>query len=112
MAAGEDQLEPLVWDRHVRQFLLAHLVGVEQAGLRGECPLAPDPVDRAVPRGRQEPGPRVSRHPGLGPALGRDRERLRGGLLGEIELTEETDQGGEDMSPLVAEDLLDDPSTP
>ena len=42
------------------------------------------------------------------PALGRDRERLLRGFLGEVEVAEEADQGGEDASPLVAEDLLED----
>ena len=41
------------------------------------------------------------------PALGGDRERLLGGLLGELEVAEEADQGGEDATPLVAEDLLE-----
>ena len=41
------------------------------------------------------------------PALGRDRERLLRGFLGEFEVAEEADQGGEDASPLVAEDLLE-----
>ena len=41
------------------------------------------------------------------PALGRDGERLLGGLLGEIEVAEEADQGGQHPAPLVAEDLLD-----
>ena len=39
------------------------------------------------------------------PALGGDRERLLGGLLGEVEVAEEADQGREDAPPLVAEDL-------
>jgi hypothetical protein len=41
------------------------------------------------------------------PPLGRDRERLLGGLLGEVDVTEEADQGGEDAAPLAPEDLLD-----
>ena len=55
----------------------------------------------------------VSQAPGLarravaGPALGRDRERLLGGFLGEIEVAEEADQAGEDAAPLVAKDLLE-----
>ena len=42
------------------------------------------------------------------PALGRDRERLLGGFLGEVEVAEEADQACEDAAPLVAEDLLED----
>ena len=41
------------------------------------------------------------------PALGRDRERLLRGLLGEVEVAEEADQGGEDAAPLVAEGPLE-----
>ena len=42
------------------------------------------------------------------PALGGDRERLLGGLLGEVEVAEEADQRGEDPAPLLAEGLLED----
>jgi hypothetical protein len=42
------------------------------------------------------------------PALGGDRERLLGGLLGEVEVAEEADQGGEDVAPPIAERLLED----
>jgi hypothetical protein len=38
---------------------------------------------------------------------GRHRERFLGGLLGQVEVAEEADQGGEDAPPLVAEDLRD-----
>jgi len=31
-----------------------------------------------------------------------------GGFLGEVEIAEEADQGGEDAAPLVAKDLLED----
>jgi len=41
------------------------------------------------------------------PALGRERECVLGGLLGEVEVAEEADQGCEDASPLVAEGLLE-----
>jgi hypothetical protein len=45
--------------------------------------------------------------PLTGPPLGRDRERLLGGLLGEIDVAEEADQGREYPAPLATEDLLD-----
>jgi hypothetical protein len=45
--------------------------------------------------------------PFSGPPLGRDRKRLLGGLLGEIDVAEEADQGREDPTPLALEDLLD-----
>jgi hypothetical protein len=39
--------------------------------------------------------------------LGRNRERLLRGFLGEIEVAEEADQTGEDAAPLVPKDLLE-----
>jgi hypothetical protein len=44
-----------------------------------------------------------------GPPLGGDGEGLLSGFLGELEVAEEADQGGEDSSPLVAEDLREGP---
>jgi hypothetical protein len=38
------------------------------------------------------------------PSLRRRGKRLLGGLLGEVEVAEEADQGGQDATPLVAED--------
>jgi hypothetical protein len=49
----------------------------------------------------------VLRRPLAGPPLGRDRKRLLGGLLGEVDVAEEADQGREDPAPLPLEDLLD-----
>jgi hypothetical protein len=49
----------------------------------------------------------VLRHPVTGPPLGRDRKGLLRGFLGEIDVTEEADQGRQDAAPLAPEDLLD-----
>jgi len=49
----------------------------------------------------------VRRRPLAGPPLGRDRKRLLGGLLGEVDVDEAADQGREDPAPLALEDLLD-----
>jgi hypothetical protein len=65
-------------------------------------------VDCAVASGRHEPGARTCRRSFSRPALGRDRERFLGGLLGEVEVAEEADQVRQDAAPLVAEDLLED----
>jgi hypothetical protein len=95
MAAGEDQLEPLIAEGQ-----LLHLVsprrrleqlGLEQLGLRCERALATQAVDRAVARGGDEPGGRVGRCPLTRPALRRDGERILDGLLGEVEIAEEAD---------------------
>jgi hypothetical protein len=80
----------------------------EQGGLRRERAVAADPVDRAVAGRGHEPGPRIVGRPVARPALGGERERLLGGFLGEVEVAEEADQGGEDSAPLVAEDLVED----
>jgi hypothetical protein len=61
-----------------------------------------------VAGGGHEPGTRVGGRAVSGPAIGGDRERVLGGLLGELEVAEEADQAGEDAAPLVAEDLLED----
>ena len=42
------------------------------------------------------------------PARRGQRERLLGGFLGEVEVAKEADQRGEDASPLLPEDLLED----
>jgi hypothetical protein len=70
--------------------------------------VAADAVDCAVASGRHEPGAWIRRRPVSRPALGRDRERILGGFLGEVEVAEEADQAREDAPPLVAEDLLED----
>jgi hypothetical protein len=49
----------------------------------------------------------VLRRPLAGPSLGSDRKRLLGGLLGEVDVAEEADQGREDPAPFALEDLLD-----
>jgi hypothetical protein len=76
-------------------------------GLRSERAVAADPVDGAVARARDEPCARVVGGAVARPALGRPRERLLGGLLGEVEVAEEADQDSEDATPLVAEYLLE-----
>ena len=111
VAAREDELEALVRDRRLVHLVLHGLGHVEQAGLLGERAVAADAVDRAIPRRRHQPRPRARGRPVAWPALGRDRERLLRGLLGEVEVAEEADQGGEDATPLVAEGLVERPTT-
>src|SRR5262249_44889577 len=93
---------------HVVAVLLLHgSRRLQQPGLRRERAVAADPVDGAVARGREEPGPRARRRSVPRPALRRKRARLPGGFLGEVEVAEEADQRGEDASPLLAEDLVE-----
>ena len=109
VAAGEDELQPLVRDRDlVHAVLHQAFTHVEQTDLRREGAIAADAVDRAVARRDHEPGARIFGPSLARPALGSDRERLLGGFLGEVEVVEEADQAGEDAPPLIAEDLLDD----
>ena len=103
------QLEPLVGEGR-----LASIVG-----LRSRSATSSSPVLAARSRSRRmrsiarlravvtSQAPRVVGRALARPALGGDRERLLRGLLGEIEVAEEADQGGEDATPLLAEDLLD-----
>ena len=59
-------------------------------------------------RRRHQPGARVGGDSVARPALRGDREGLLRGLLGEVEVAEEADQGSEDIAPPVAEGLLED----
>ena len=108
VAAREEELQPLVRDRRLVHRLLRRLWHFEQARLRRKRAVAADAVDCAVAGGGHEPRARVGGRPVAGPALGRDRERLLSGVLGEFEVAEEADQACEHAAPLVAEDLLED----
>ena len=97
VAAHEDQLETLVLDERRVDLVHVDLVhrrlrDLELAGLRGKGSRAPDAVDRTVARRRHEPACAVGRSPVTRPALRRDRERLGGGFLGELEVAEEAHQ--------------------
>ena len=107
MAAREEQFEPLVGKGRLVHGVLRSLTHFEQAGLRSERAIAANAIDCPVARSRHEPRARVGGDSVPGPALGRDRERLLRGFLGEIEIAEEADQGSEDIAPLVAEDPVE-----
>jgi hypothetical protein len=111
VTAGEDQTQPLVGDRGLLVhllFLLAlspieALEATEQLGLALEVSLAADPVDGPVPGDRDEPAGRVGGSAVPGPALQRLLDGVLEGVLGEIEVAEDADQGGEDAPVLLAE---------
>ena len=107
VAAGEDQLQPLVRERLLVHLVLHGLGHLEQARLLGERALATQAVDRAVAGRDRQPRARIGRRAVARPALGGSRERLLRGFLGEIEVAEEADQAREHTAPLVAEDLLE-----
>ena len=79
----------------------------EHAELGGEDPFAADPVRGSVPSRPHQPGAGLRGDAVARPALGGDRERLLGGVLGEVEVAEDADQGGQDAAPLLAEDLVE-----
>ena len=109
MTAGEEQLQPLVREGAlVHGRVLGGFGGLEEPDLRGAHAVAADAVDRAAAARRDQPGGRVVGDPVARPALGRHRERLLRGLLGEVEVAEEADQGRHDAAPLLREDPVDD----
>src|SRR5262249_41756317 len=91
--------------RRLVHLMLLGLAKIEQLDLLGERAVAADPVDRPVAGGDREPGARIGRGSLAWPALRRDRERLLGHVLRQVEVACEPDQGSEDAPPLVAEDL-------
>jgi hypothetical protein len=109
VAAGEDQLEPLVRelrrlvDRLLRSF---SQFALQLLGLHRQRPLPPDTVDRAVASGRDQPPRRVSGDSVARPAFGGGGERILRGVFGQLDLAEKADERGQDTAPLVAEDLL------
>ena len=97
MAAGEDQLEPLVLDRRRRSISSMGARRASRAAASfGERPLAADPVDRAVAAGGHQPGapgcraarrgasarPRSRTPPGRRPRRARSRRGSRPGTRG------------------------------
>src|SRR5207244_6288280 len=77
---------------------------LEQLRLARERALPADAVDRAVARGRDQPGDRIVRRAVARPALECGRDRVLKGVLCELEVAEDADQGCEDAAPLLAED--------
>ena len=108
MAAREDQLQPLVGKGHVFHLILGDLPELQLAKLAIQRAPAADQVDRAVSCGRDQPGPGVRRGSVTRPALRRDGEGLLSGLLGEVEVAEEADEGREHTTPLLTEGPLED----
>jgi hypothetical protein len=121
MATGEDQPQPIIRDRAHAGFSFDDRVGVdclelgldgrfalEELLLLGERPPTPDPVDRPVPGGRRDPCPGVVGYAASRPRLERGEEGLLDRLLGEIEVTQDADQGCDRPALLLAEDAVDD----
>jgi hypothetical protein len=101
VAAGEDQLEPLVGDHGL--LVLRELLGPgQQLRLAGERLLPADPVDRRVPGRRDDPGAGIARGSVARPALGRADEGVLHRVLGEVEVTEDAAEDCDRAGTLVA----------
>ena len=116
MAAGEDQPEPIVLDRHV--ILLVGLAGpdrgfdqglpTELIGLGCQHLRPPESVDRPIAGGRRDPGAGIGRHAVARPALEGHDEGFLDRFLGDVEVAEDPDQGRNRPARLLAEQALDD----
>src|SRR5205807_9201149 len=101
VAAGEDQLQSLVRDRGL--LVVRELRGAgEQLRFARECLLAADPVDRAVSRSGDDPGPGARRRALARPAFGRLDERVLNRVLGEVEVAEDAAEDRDAARTLVA----------
>jgi hypothetical protein len=105
VAAGEDEPQPVVLDalffprRGVIDGSLESLGGVVQ---RLESRAPADAVDGLETPGRHQPRPGIGRDAVVRPLLERRAEGLVQRLLGEVEVAEQADQGGEDAARLGA----------
>jgi hypothetical protein len=109
VAAGKDQTQPVVLQagalRDIRVFgLMIQPVG-ELRERRVEAGAAAKGVDGLEAADRDEPGAGVVRHPALGPLLQRRREGVVQRVLGEVEVAQQADQGGEDATRVGTVDL-------
>jgi hypothetical protein len=75
--------------------------------LGGQSALPPDAIDDPVASRRYKPGSCVGWGARARPLLCSDRERFLGGLFGKIEVAAEADQRSDDITPVLAKDLLE-----
>ena len=118
MGAEEHEPELIVSDdidevvEPVEFGILVRFHGLDVEAVGGEMPLAAgrfatESVDGAVACGRRDPAARVGRYPGLRPPLRRDGECLGHGVLGEVDVAEDADQGGRASAGFAPEDLVE-----
>src|SRR5438067_5259090 len=107
MTAREDQPEAVVLHRpHLHRLVLS----VQEGGVsvavvtRG---LAPEPVDAPIAGRGDDPAGRARRNPRLRPALEGSEEGLLDRFLGDVDVTEEADQGRDRPPGLFTERSLD-----
>jgi hypothetical protein len=112
MTTREDQTKAVVGDpTHVALVSFERLeLGEprERIGTLGERALTAEAVDRAVPCRRRDPRARVPRHAAAGPRAQRLGERLLYGVLGQVEVSEDPDQGRDRPPLLLPEQPVDD----
>lgn len=101
VAAGEDEAKPVVLhgagrlrDRIVIQHLSGLMFGVAVG-------FAAQPVNRLARRSGGQPAAGVRRYAVSRPPLDRCRERLGGGLLGDVQVPEAAREAGDHPRPLV-----------
>jgi hypothetical protein len=81
----------------------------ERLGLLAEPLLAAQAVDGAVAGGGGDPRAGVVGHPLPRPSLDGDGEGLLDGLLGQVEVADDPDQGRDRPPRLLPEQAVDDP---
>src|ERR1700691_1958339 len=82
------------------------LKGEQFAQLVVETAAPPDAIDRLVARRADDPCARIIRHAGRGPLLERGGKGLLHGVFGEIEVTDQMDQCGQDSRVVGAVETL------
>jgi hypothetical protein len=102
VTASEDQPQAIVFDA---AFIFRHVGGVDRECICAEVVdagyesrVATHAVDCAVAPGAHEPRARVGRNSVTQPLLERHPERILQRLLGDVEVSEEADQCGQDSS--------------
>ena len=112
MAAGEDQLEPVIGHGLLLEAeFRPRRVGAIQV-MRLRVPLVTDrlaaqPVDGPVAGSRDDPRARIGRQALRRPPGGRHGERVLDRFLGGVDIAEKADQGSDAAAVLTAEDSLD-----
>jgi hypothetical protein len=111
VATGEDETKPVILHG---LHLLGHgrivVAGGEHRHLAEQFPsarLAAQAVDGAVAGGRRDPPARVGRQTLARPLVQGDGEGLLHRILGDVDVTEDTDQGSHRSARLLPEDLAD-----
>jgi hypothetical protein len=110
VAAGEDQPEPVVGDRVGLHGILGpqRLEAGQGLAFLGQAAISAQPVDGPVPGGGGDPRPRPVGDALPGPPLHGHHEGVLDGLLGQVEVAEDADEGCDRPSLLLAEQAVDD----